>query len=202
MAELKTKVTNASVESFLNALKDENKRTDSFTLLNMLKKITKEEPRLWGNGTVGFGVFNYKSARSSQQGEWYLAGFAPRASNLTVYVMPGFNGYKKILDKLGKFKTGGGCLYINSLAEVDVKTLGELMEAGYHDIKKLIVENKSVFGETSLGPKTGGGKIKASATKTKTTKSTVKKATAKKTAAKKRATKKTSTKTKTSKRKK
>ncbi len=170
MAELKTKVTKDSVEGFLNAVKDETKRKDAFTLLSMLKKITKEEPRLWGNGTIGFGVFSYKSARSAQQGEWYLSGFSPRAANLTVYIMPGFTGYKKITDKLGKFKTGGGCLYINKLADVDIKALSELMEAGFHDIKKMIVENKSVFGQTSLGPKSDTSKAGKTVVKKNVTK--------------------------------
>ncbi|HLP11563.1 MAG TPA: hypothetical protein VK177_06480 [Flavobacteriales bacterium] len=201
MAELKTKVTNTSVEAFLNAVKDESKRKDSLTLLHMLKKITKEEPRLWGNGTIGFGLFNYKSARSSQQGEWYLAGFSPRASNMTVYVMPGFTRYKTMLDKLGKFKTGGGCLYINKLDDVDMKTLEQLMTAGFHDIKKMIVENTSVFGQTSLGPKAANGTKPAVAkskpvTKTVTKKTPGKKATTKPVAKAKSTPKKTTKKKK------
>lgn len=201
MAELKTKVTNTSVEAFLNAVKDKSKRKDSLTLLHMLKKITKEEPRLWGNGTIGFGLFNYKSARSSQQGKWYLAGFSPRVSNMTIYVMPGFTRYKTMLDKLGKFKTGGGCLYINKLDDVDMKTLEQLMTAGFHDIKKMIVENTSVFGQTSLGPKTANGAKPAVAkskpiTKTVTKKTPGKKATPKPVAKAKSTPKKTTKKKK------
>jgi hypothetical protein len=167
MGELKTKITDQSVEDFLERIKDEGKRKDAFALLTMLKKITKEEPRLWGNGTIGFGVFTYKSARSAQQGEWYLAGFSPRAANLTIYIMPGFGNYKSLLGKLGKFKTGGGCLYLNKLADVDVKILGELMETGYRDIKKMIVDNKSVFGQTSLGSKPASAKNSAEKTRAK-----------------------------------
>lgn len=127
MAELKTKQTKESVTDFIASIADEGKRKECKELLKLFKEVTKEKPVIWGNGVVGFGTFHYKSERSRQEGDWYMAGFSPRKQNFTIYIMPGFGGYPDLMKKLGKYKTGGGCLYINKLADVDTKVLGELV---------------------------------------------------------------------------
>jgi len=124
MAELKTQVTKASVEKFLNGIKDEKKRQDCYQLLKIMKKATRSEGKMWGTSIIGFGDYHYTYA-SGRQGDWFLAGFSPRVQNLTLYMMGGFDG--ETLKKLGKYKTGKGCLYINKLEDVDLKVLDELI---------------------------------------------------------------------------
>jgi hypothetical protein len=124
MAELKTKVTKASIEKFIGGIKDEKKREDCYQLLKIMKKATKAEPKMWGTSIIGFGDYHYTYA-SGRQGDWFLTGFSPRVQNLTLYMMGGFDG--ETLKKLGKYKTGKGCLYINKLEDVDLKVLDELI---------------------------------------------------------------------------
>ena len=124
MAELKTKVTNASVDKFLQGIKDEKKRRDCHQILKIMKKATKAEPKMWGTGIIGFGDYHYKY-ESGRENDWFLTGFSPRVQNLTLYMMGGFDN--EVLKKLGKYKTGKGCLYINKLEDVDVKVLSELI---------------------------------------------------------------------------
>ena len=124
MAELKTQVTKASVEKFLNGIKDEKKRQDCYQLLKIMKKATKAEPKMWGTSIIGFGDHHYVY-ESGREGDWFLTGFSPRAQNLTLYMMGGFD--REALKKLGRYKTGKGCLYINKLADVDIKALNELI---------------------------------------------------------------------------
>lgn len=136
MAELKTKPNDASVEDFLNSVPSAIKREDSFTLLEMFKKVTDEKPKMWGSSIVGFGQYHYKSERSSQEGDWPLTAFSPRKQNLTIYVMPGFVGVKDLLKDLGKHKTSVGCLYINKLADVDETVLEKIIKKSFLDAKK------------------------------------------------------------------
>lgn len=126
MAEPKTKATNKSVEEFLQSIEPEQKRRDGLTLLEMFKKITGEKPVMWGPTMVGFGVYHYKSERSRQEGDWLRTGFSPRKQALTLYVLTGESD-APLLEKLGKHKTGVGCLYINKLADVDIKILEKLI---------------------------------------------------------------------------
>ena len=124
MAELKTQVTRASVEKFLAGIKDERKRQDCYELLKIMKKATKAEPKMWGTSIIGFGDHHYVY-ESGREGDWFLTGFSPRVQNLTLYMMGGFD--RAALKKLGKYKTGKGCLYINKLADVDIQALNELI---------------------------------------------------------------------------
>ena len=136
MSEIKTKVTDASVEDFLNLVDGEKKRSDGFTLLEMFKKITGEAPKMWGSSIIGFGQYHYKSERSSQEGDWLLTGFSPRKQALTLYIMHGLEDQKDLLESLGKYKTGMGCMYINKLEDVDVDVLNELIKISYSAMKK------------------------------------------------------------------
>jgi len=125
-AELKTKKTEANVEDFLNAVKDEETRADCFEIAKIMQRATKSEPKMWGPSIVGFGSYRYKYA-SGREGDWMLTGFSPRKQNLTLYIMAGFDRYDELLKKLGKFSTGKSCLYIKRLADVDKKVLKELV---------------------------------------------------------------------------
>ncbi|MCA9334063.1 DUF1801 domain-containing protein [Candidatus Saccharibacteria bacterium] len=136
MAELKTKLTNASADDFVAAINSDTKREDSQKLLALFRKVTEEEPKMWGTSIIGFGSYHYKSERSSQEGDWPLTGFSPRKQNLTIYIMPGFDAYKDLLSKLGKHKTSVSCLYINKLADVDMAVLEKLVEQAYRDMKQ------------------------------------------------------------------
>lgn len=142
MAALKTQKTDASVEAFLQTVKDEAKRKDCEAVLKLMKQASKEEPKMWGSSIVGFGTYHYKSERSRQEGDWFFMGFSPRKANLTLYLMPGVNYYKEHLEKLGKFKTGGSCLYINKLENVDIKVLKELVTAAYQKMKEITKAKK------------------------------------------------------------
>jgi hypothetical protein len=126
MAELKTKRNDASVEDFLGGIADERRRREAFTILDLMRNATGLEPKMWGDSIVGFGEYHYKS-RSGCEGDWFVTGFSPRKQNLTLYIMPGFESYGALLEKLGKHKTGVSCLYINRLADVDLPTLKELI---------------------------------------------------------------------------
>ena len=136
MSTVKTRVNDASVEDFIDKVDDDIKKHDSFTLLEVFKRITGEQPKMWGTSIIGFGQYHYKSERSQQEGDWPLIGFSPRKQNLTLYIMPGFNDYTELLDKLGKHTTSKGCLYINKLANVDMKVLEKLIERSYVDMKR------------------------------------------------------------------
>lgn len=137
MAELKTKKTTASVSGFLAAVPDEGRRMDAKALLKIFKEATGMKPVLWGTGIVGFGAYHYQSERSAQKGDWPLTGFSPRKANLTVYIMPGFKEYAPLLKKLGKHKiSGGSCIYINKLADIDVPTLRTIIKRSVKDMQK------------------------------------------------------------------
>jgi hypothetical protein len=135
-AELKTKLNDASVTEFLNSVADEQKRNECFEILKMMQQVTKEEPKMWGASIVGFGSYHYKG-KSGREGDWMLTGFSPRKQNLTLYLMGGFDTHTDLLDKLGKFTTGAGCLYIKRLDDVDRKVLKELVQASVKKMKQL-----------------------------------------------------------------
>ena len=128
LAEIKTKPTSASVEDFINKIKDEQKRKDSFVLLEMMKKATGEEPILWSSSVIGFGNVRYKSATTGREVDWLRIGFSPRKANLSLYISINIKEHAAALKKLGKHKTGVGCLYINKLEDIDIKVLKEMIK--------------------------------------------------------------------------
>jgi hypothetical protein len=136
MSTIKTKMNDESVEDFIGRIDNDTKRQDSFKLLEIYKKITNEQPKMWGSSIVGFGQYHYKSERSNQEGDWPLAGFSPRKQTLTLYVMPGLVDYSDLLKDLGKHTTSKACLYINKLADVDMNVLEKIIERSYLDAKK------------------------------------------------------------------
>ena len=126
MSELKTQRTGQSVDEFLLAIPDEQKRRDCVTLIDLMREATGSEPVMWSSGIVGFGTYRYRYA-SGHRGEWFLTGFAPRKQNITLYIMAGFEQYDELMQRLGTYKTGKACLYIKRLADVDLAVLKELV---------------------------------------------------------------------------
>lgn len=130
LVEIKTKPTTASVEDFINNIKEDHKRNDSFTLLEMMKKATGAGPVLWSSSIIGFGDVRYKSPATGREVDWFKIGFAPRKANLSLYLSMDIKQHSEALSKLGKHKTGMGCLYINKLEDVDINVLeGIIKEA-------------------------------------------------------------------------
>ena len=127
LTQIKTKETRASVEDFINSVKDEAKRKDSFTILKMMQKASKEKPKMWGSSIIGFGNKIYKSPATGREVEWFKIGFSPRKANISLYLVLNIKKFAADLKKLGKHKTGVGCLYINKLDDVDVKVLEKLI---------------------------------------------------------------------------
>lgn len=128
LAQIKTKPTAESVEAFIHKIEDEQKRNDSFALMQMMQEASGEEPVLWGSSIIGFGNKRYKSPATGREVDWFLVGFAPRKANLTVYLVSGLKEHEVALQKLGKHKIGGGCLYINKLADIDTKVLKGILK--------------------------------------------------------------------------
>ncbi len=130
MAELKTRPQGgaAEVKAFLAAIPDAARRADAQAIFKLMREATGKPAQLWGDSIVGFGRYHYKYA-SGREGDWFLTGFSPRKQALTLYIMTGFTRYAALLAKLGKFKTGKSCLYLNRLADVDLAVLRELIEA-------------------------------------------------------------------------
>lgn len=135
MSELKTKPTEVSVESHIAAIANEEQRSDARTLVALMRRVTKQEPIMWGPSIVGFGSYHYKYA-SGHEGDSALAGFAVRGSELVVYTAPDFDGREVLLAKLGKHKTGKGCVYIRRLANVDLKVLETLVSRSVAETKR------------------------------------------------------------------
>ncbi len=135
MAELKTRVNDASVKDFLNDVEDDQKRQDCFDLVDLMTDITGEEPKMWGPSIVGFGSYRYRYD-SGREGDWMQVGFSPRKQALTLYIMSGFSRYQKLMEKLGKNKTGKSCLYIKRLSDVDGDVLRELITLSVEQVRK------------------------------------------------------------------
>jgi hypothetical protein len=135
VSELKTKPTKVSANSHIAAIANEEQRNDAQTLLALMRRVTKQEPRMWGPSMVGFGSYHYKYA-SGHEGDSALAAFAVRGRELVVYIAPDFEGRDVLLDKLGKHKTGKVCLYIRRLADVDLKVLETLVARSIADTKR------------------------------------------------------------------
>jgi len=134
MAELKTKPTETDVRAFLSTVTDPVRRQDSFTLVELMQEVTGEPPKLWGTSIVGFGQYHYKYA-SGHEGDSCLSGFAPRKNEFSLYITGGFERHKDLMAKLGKHKTGKGCLYVKKLADIDLGVLRELVRRSVQETK-------------------------------------------------------------------
>jgi Domain of unknown function (DU1801) len=135
MAELKTKRNDASVDDFLNAIKDEQVRKDCRAIADIMQKATKAKPQMWGPAIVGFGARRYKY-ESGREIDWMLIAFSPRKQNITLYISSGFEGYDELMAKLGKHSCGKGCLYIKRLSDVHLPTLEKLIKGSVKHLLK------------------------------------------------------------------
>ncbi|MEX2540688.1 MAG: DUF1801 domain-containing protein [Trueperaceae bacterium] len=137
MTELKTKPTADSVNAFLARVEDDQRSQDCLELLDLLRDVTKEEPKMWGSSMVGFGSYHYRYA-SGHEGDTFLTGFSPRKRNLTLYMncdMSVFESEPDLTARLGKFKSGKGCLYLNKLDDVDRGVLRTLVERSVEHLR-------------------------------------------------------------------
>jgi hypothetical protein len=129
MAKLKTLESDASVKKFIDSVPEEQKRKDSFAILEMMTRVTKMKPKMWGTSIVGFGSYHYKYD-SGHEGDMCLMGFSPRKQKISLYLPGGHAAYVKELAQLGKYKTGAGCLYINKLSDVNESILEDIFKKG------------------------------------------------------------------------
>lgn len=134
-AQIKTKPTAVSPEAFLEQIADEQKKQDCRTLCNLMQKITGEPPVMWGPSIVGFGNKRYKSPATGREVDWLLIGFSPRKANISLYLTMNIQALEAELKKLGKHKTGVGCLYINKLSDVDLKILESMIQTAVSHLK-------------------------------------------------------------------
>ena len=133
MSENKTRASTESVEDFLRGVEHPTRRADALALNELFRKQTGYDPVMWGPSIVGYGRYHYVY-ESGREGDFLATGFSPRKANLSIYLMPGYTDFSPILKKLGKYKKGKSCLYINKLADVDLDVLGDLIAAGLKDL--------------------------------------------------------------------
>ena len=126
MAENKTKPTEVSVAAYVDGLKDETKRADAQELIRLMGKATGEAPKMWGPSIIGFGSYHY-TLDSRREGDMPLACFSPRKAAIVLYGLTGFSESEPLLAQLGKYTTGGGCIYVKKLADIDPKALASLV---------------------------------------------------------------------------
>jgi Domain of unknown function (DU1801) len=126
MAQAKTKPTQASVADYLAAIQDPTRRADCEAIAKLMRKVTKQEARMWGAGMVGFGAYRYTYA-SGHSGEWCQTGFAARKGDISVYLMAAGAQQEALLAQLGRHKMGKACLYLRCLADIDIKVLEALI---------------------------------------------------------------------------
>lgn len=136
MAELKTKATQDSVQDYLMQINNEATRKDCLEICNLMESVTKSKGKIWGSAIVGFGDYKY-SYSTGKSNDWFMMGFSPRKSNITLYIM-GFEGdiKEEILSRLGKHKRGKGCIYIKTLADINFEVLKEMCEVSYQNLSK------------------------------------------------------------------
>lgn len=132
-AKLKTKETGASVPAFVDGV-DASRRADCRALVKILERATKAKARMWGSSIIGCGDYHYKY-ESGRENDWFMAGFSPRKKEFVLYLMGGTQREPALLKKLGKHKTGKGCLYITQLADVDTEVLEEIVVRGVRHLK-------------------------------------------------------------------
>ena len=136
MAENKTAITPVDPRDFIESVEHPTRKADALVLFDLYKKITGYTPRMWGPTIIGFGRYEYKY-ESGRTGESLASGFSPRKANLSIYIVPGYQDYDEILTRLGKYKIGKSCLYVNKLADVDMAVLEELIRTGLKDLDKI-----------------------------------------------------------------
>jgi len=135
MAENKTQPGKQSVTAFINSIDDKQKRADVKKVAAMMRKATGARATMWGSAIVGYGQYHYKYA-SGREGDFMLTGYSPRKQALTVYIIPGFEPFKSLMNDLGKYKTGKSCLYIKRLSDIDEAVLERLISESVKHMRK------------------------------------------------------------------
>ena len=135
MTQRKTVQTDGSVDAFLATVENPRRRADARRVLDLMREVTGEPPKMWGSSIVGFGSYRYRYA-SGRDGSSLVVGFAPRKQNLVLYIMPGFSSHAALLSRLGKFRTGKSCLYVNRLDDVDLSVLEELVRESVAEMRR------------------------------------------------------------------
>ncbi|MEM9434423.1 MAG: DUF1801 domain-containing protein [Pseudomonadota bacterium] len=128
-SENKTKVTGQSVDAFLSGIEHDSRARDGRILLTLFENLTGWPAQMWGGSIIGFGRYRYRY-ETGRSGEYLVTGFSPRKSALTIYIMPGYRDLSEPLFRLGKHKLGKSCLYINTLSDVDLAVLEEIVRNG------------------------------------------------------------------------
>lgn len=130
MADLKTRETADSPEAFIERVENARQRDEAREIVAWLTEMSGSPPRMWGPSIIGFGQYHYRY-ESGREGEMPRLAFSPRKGNTVFYINGGFENYAEIMDRLGKYKTGKGCLYVRSLADVDKAALVELLRSSF-----------------------------------------------------------------------
>ncbi len=135
MSYLKTKENDSDVIAYINAIEDDAKKEDALILMELMERITGFKAKMWGNRIIGFGNYLYKT-KAGKEGEWFLTGFSPTKTNLSLHLMFGLTEETDLLEKLGKHKIGKGCLYLKKLADVDILVLEKLVSKTFKRMQK------------------------------------------------------------------
>lgn len=138
MSEIKTKAMDLDVEQFLMGVEPEKKKLDSIKLKYVFDSVLEEKASMWNNNMIGYGSYHYKSERSKQEGDWPLIAFSPRKQYIAIYIMPGVDHYKDLIDRLGKHKvSSGSCIYVNKIEDINVDVLKEIIATSVRDMKRM-----------------------------------------------------------------
>lgn len=132
-AENKTTITPVDPAEFIASVEHPTRRADAEALDQLFRRVTGFQPRMWGPTIIGYGQYHY-IYDSGREGDFLATGFSPRKANLSIYILPGYADFGRILDRLGKYKTGKSCLYVNKLADIALNVLEELIRAGLDDL--------------------------------------------------------------------
>ena len=135
MAEPKTREDDGDVDAYIDSVENQRRREDTRAVAAMMARVTGEPPRLWGASIIGFGRYRYRY-ESGHEGTSFLTGVAPRKQALTVYIMPGFARYEDLMARLGRYRTGRSCLYINRLENVDMNVLEDMVRLSVDWMRK------------------------------------------------------------------
>ena len=134
-ATLKTAQNQRSPTEFIAGVEHPQRKKDAEVLLALFQRVTGLQAYMWGSSIIGYGRYHYRY-ESGQEGEYFITGFSPRKSNLTIYVMPGYQDLSSYLQRLGKHKTGKSCLYINKLSDIDLEVLEEIILYGLNYMRE------------------------------------------------------------------
>jgi hypothetical protein len=133
LAKIKTTATDESVAVFINSIIDEQKRADAFSLIQLMKAASNEEPKLWVSGIIAFGELRYKSPATGREVDWFKIGFSPRKTNFSIYLNLDLQKHMSMIQQLGKIKTGAGCIYFKRMSDIDKNVLHQLLVAAINE---------------------------------------------------------------------